>query len=68
MELEATVVAAGFIDFEITWRAEVYADAPQESSAEDFGTLGITFFARKPVTEQERDAYLASQTCELPSS
>jgi hypothetical protein len=59
-------VAAGFIDFEITWRAEVYADAPQASSAEDFGTLGITFFARKPLNEEEREAYLASQLCEVP--
>jgi hypothetical protein len=61
-------VAAGFIDFEITWRAEVYADAPQASSAEDFGTVGITFFARKPVNEQEREAYFARQMCELPAS
>ncbi|HEY7094980.1 MAG TPA: hypothetical protein VH393_17485 [Ktedonobacterales bacterium] len=61
-------MAAGFIDFEITWRAAVYADAPQESSAEDFGTLGITFFARKPLTEQEREDYLARQMCELPTS
>jgi hypothetical protein len=61
-------VAAGFVDFEITWRAEVYADAPQESSAEDFGTLGINFFARKPVNEQEREDYLASQMCEIPAS
>ena len=61
-------MAAGFIDFEITWRAEVYADAPQASSAEDFGTLGITFFARKPVKEQEREDYFARQMCELPAS
>ena len=61
-------MAAGFIDFEITWRAEVYADAPQESSAEDFGTLGITFFARKPVTEQEREDYFARQMCDVSAS
>jgi len=61
-------VAAGFIDFQITWRAEVYAGAPQESSAEDYGTLGINFVARKPLDDAERDTYLASQTCELPSS
>jgi hypothetical protein len=61
-------VAAGFIDFEITWRAEVYAAAPQASSAEDFGTLGITFFARKAVNEQEREDYIARQMCELPAS
>jgi hypothetical protein len=46
-ELEAKVLAAGFADFEITWRAEVYAGAPQQSSAEHFGTLGINFRARK---------------------
>ena len=58
-------MAAGFIDFAITWRAEVYADAPQASSAEDFGTLGITLFARKPVNEAEREEYLARLMCEL---
>ena len=61
-------MAAGFIDFAITWRAEVYADAPQESSAEDFGTLGITFFARKPLNEQEREDYFARQMCDVPTS
>jgi hypothetical protein len=60
-------VAAGFIDFAITWRAEVYADAPQESSAEDFGTLGITFFAHKPLNEQEREDYFARQVCDVPA-
>jgi hypothetical protein len=44
----------------------VYADAPQESSAEDFGTLGITFFARKPLNEQEREDRLARQMCAVP--
>jgi hypothetical protein len=48
-ELEAKVLAAGFADFEITWRAAVYDGAPQQSSAEYFGTLGINFRARKPV-------------------
>jgi hypothetical protein len=46
-------VAAGFVGFEVTWRAEVYADAPQESSAANYGTQGITFWARKPRDEQE---------------
>jgi hypothetical protein len=45
----STVAAAGFIDFQTTWRAEVYADAPQASNAEDYGTLGINFDARKPL-------------------
>jgi hypothetical protein len=61
-------VAAGFIDFEITWRADVFAGAPQSSSAADFGTLGINFFARKPVTEHEREVYLADLVCERPST
>jgi hypothetical protein len=47
-ELEATVVAAGFVNFEITWRADVFSGATQSSSAADFGTLGINFRARKP--------------------
>ena len=41
------VVAAGFVDFAITWRGDIYKDAPQASSAAKFGTLGITFRARK---------------------
>ena len=41
------VEAAGFTDFEIPWRAEVFAGAPQQSSAAHFGTLGINFRARK---------------------
>ncbi len=39
---------AGFVDFKITWRADVFSGAPQESSAAAFGTLGINFRARKP--------------------
>jgi hypothetical protein len=54
-------VAAGFIDFAITWRAEVFAGAPQSSSAASFGTLGITFRAHKPRDEQERAAALAAR-------
>lgn len=40
-------MAAGFGDFEITWQAEVFDGAPQESSAAKFGTVGINFRARK---------------------
>jgi hypothetical protein len=36
-------VAAGFTDFEITWRGDVFKGAPQQSSAASFGTLGINF-------------------------
>ena len=45
---QATVVAAGFTEVEITWRAEVFEGAPQASSASKFGTVGINFRARKP--------------------
>ena len=57
-------MAAGFINFEITWRAYVFSGAPQASSAADFGTLGITFRMRKPRDEQEwLDAVSAAQSC-----
>ncbi len=52
-------MAAGFIRFEITERADVFAGAPQSSSAASFGTLGINFRAHKPHSEQERAAALA---------
>lgn len=41
-------MAAGFVDFEITWRKAVFDDAPQAGSAAAFGTVGINFRARKP--------------------
>jgi hypothetical protein len=63
-ELKATVVAAGFVDFEITWKADVFRGAPQSSSATSFGTLGINFRARKPVDEAEWVQTLADLTCE----
>jgi arsenite methyltransferase len=47
-ELEALVANAGFLDFEITWKADVFEGAPQQSSAANFGTKGINFRARKP--------------------
>jgi len=45
--LQAFVEAAGFVGFEITWRADVFSGAPQQSSAEAFETVGINFRARK---------------------
>lgn len=42
------VEGAGFEGFEITWRAPVFDDAPQASSAAKFGTKGINFRAVKP--------------------
>jgi arsenite methyltransferase len=66
-ELEATVVAAGFVGFEITWRKDVFSDAPQAGSAEKFGTLGINFRARKAVNEEEWTAAMAASSCEIPT-
>jgi hypothetical protein len=47
-ELEAVVTGAGFLGFEITWKEAVFAGAPQQSSAAQFGTVGINFRARRP--------------------
>jgi TusA-related sulfurtransferase len=58
-------VAAGFVDFAITWRADVVSGAPQQSSAADFGTLGINFRARKAHTEAEWSLALAALNCEV---
>jgi arsenite methyltransferase len=44
-ELEELVMAAGFSGPEITWWADVYAGAPQSSSARRYGTAGINFRA-----------------------
>jgi hypothetical protein len=57
-------VAAGFVDFEITWRADVFSGAPQQSSAAKFGTLGINFRARKARSEEEWVAALERLSCE----
>jgi hypothetical protein len=59
------VVMAGFVDFEITWRADVFSGAPQESSAANFGTVGINFRARKAENDQEWQAALAALNCEV---
>ena len=58
-------MAAGFVAFEITWRADVFSGAPQSSSAAEFGTLGINFRARKPVDEREWEAAWAALFCEV---
>lgn len=58
---------AGFVDFEITWRKDVFAGAPQEGSAANFGTQGINFRACKPVDEAEWHAALAELSCEIPT-
>jgi len=59
------VVMAGFVDFEITWRKDVFSGAPQEGSAANFGTLGINFRACKPTTEAEWHAALEAIGCEI---
>jgi hypothetical protein len=46
-------VAAGFVGFAITWKADVFSGAAQSSSAAEFGTVGITFRARKATSETE---------------
>lgn len=58
---------AGFVDFEITWRKEVFSGAPQESSAANFGTVGIDFRARLPADETEWYEALEALNCEIPA-
>ena len=62
------VVTAGFVEFEITWRADVFSGAPQSSSAADFGTLGMNFRARKPRDEVEWTVALAALNCAVPAA
>jgi hypothetical protein len=57
------VIAAGFVDFAITWRGDVFAGAPQSSSAAQFDTRGISFRARRPQDAAEWDAALAALSC-----
>ena len=57
------MVAAGFVDFEITSRVDVYKDAPQSSSAAKFGTVGINFRARKARDDDEWARALALLSC-----
>jgi hypothetical protein len=40
-------VTAGFDQFKLTWKADVFAGAPQQSSAAQFGTHGVNFRARR---------------------
>ncbi len=60
------VVMAGFVEFEITWREDVFNGAPQESSAANFGTVGINFRARKSANEEEWFAEMNKLSCEIP--
>jgi hypothetical protein len=61
-------VAAGFVGFEITWRADVFSGAPQSSSAGKFGTLGINFRARKPKDTEEWEREMERTACAAPSA
>lgn len=56
---------AGFVDFEITWRDDIFSGAPQASSAANFGTVGINFRARKPESMQEWQAALSTLNCNI---
>ena len=56
-------MAAGFVEFGIVWRGDVFSGAPQASSAAKFGTLGINFRARKPDDEQEWLRVMSSMAC-----
>jgi TusA-related sulfurtransferase len=60
------VVMAGFVDFQITWRKDVFSDAPQASNAASFGTVGINFRGRKPANEAEWLLALEALNCEMP--
>ena len=60
-------MAAGFVDFAITWKADVFSGAPQASSADAFGTVGINFRARKAANDDEWAAALAALSCALPA-
>ena len=60
------MLAAGFVNFEITWRADVFSGAPQSSSAAQFGTVGINFRAKKARDADEWNAALADLICSVP--
>jgi hypothetical protein len=51
------------VSFEITARVDVYAGAPQASSAAKFGTLGINFRATRTRSEEEWSRELATLAC-----
>jgi hypothetical protein len=53
------------VDFEITWRADVFSGAPQAGSAAKFGTNGINFRARKPADDAEWARALETLRCDV---
>jgi hypothetical protein len=58
------IIAAGFVEFEITWRGDVFSGAPQSSSAAKYGTVGINFRARKANSDEEWAEALAKLRCD----
>ena len=60
-------MAAGFVDFAITWKGDVFRGAAQASSADAFGTVGITFRARKAANDAEWAGALARLSCAVPA-
>ncbi len=46
--MAAKLAAAGFEDFEIVWRGDIFRDASLQAEAYAFGIEGITYRARKP--------------------
>ena len=61
-------MAAGFVGFEITWKEDVFSGAPQSSSAAEFGTVGITFRARKAASDKEWQEAVANLACLRPTT
>ena len=59
------MVAGGFVGFEISSRVDVFSGARQQSSAAKFGTLGITFHARKARDATEWESAKAALRCEV---
>jgi hypothetical protein len=53
------------VEFEIVDRVDVYADAPQASSAAKFGTLGINFRARRTSSDEEWSRELSRIACSV---
>ncbi len=45
---------------------DVFTGAPHESSAADYGTLGLDFSARKPINDEEWAEAMAKLTSEVP--
>ena len=48
-------------------RTDVYAGAEQSSSAANFGTLAITFRARKAATDAEWQQAVQALSCDIPA-